>query len=166
MPSGPEPGAACVIVPLDLDEPAVSAEVLRLQRAAYAVEAALIGDDRIPPLHEDEEQLRAAGLQCLGSWCADDTPACQRLAGAVAWVHAGEALDVHRLVVDPTQVRRGVGRALVAHLLATHPDLPAVVSTGRDNVPARRLYEGLGFREGGTVEALPGLWVVGYALSR
>ena len=76
------------------------------------------------------------------------------------------AVDLHRLVVDPAQVRRGIGRALVQHLLTEHGDSPVVVSTGRDNSPARRLYEGLGFTESGQAEVVPGLWVVRYRLSR
>jgi len=44
-------------------EDTVAAELVRLQRAAYAVEAALIGDDRIPPLHEGPADLRAARLR-------------------------------------------------------------------------------------------------------
>ena len=35
--------------------------VLDLQRESYAIEAALIGDDRIPQLTETLEELRAAG---------------------------------------------------------------------------------------------------------
>lgn len=85
---------------------------------------------------------------------------------AFAWVVDGPLLDLHRLVVDPVHARRGLGRALVAHLLDAHPDRPAVVSTGRGNLPARRLYEGLGFTEAGTVEVLPGLQVVRYELVR
>jgi ribosomal protein S18 acetylase RimI-like enzyme len=38
-----------------------------------------------------------------------------------------------------------------------------VVSTGRDNVPARALYEGLGFTPQGEAEPVPGLWIVHYA---
>ena len=41
-----------VIEPLDLADPATAADVLRVQRAAYRVEAELIGFDGIPPLHE------------------------------------------------------------------------------------------------------------------
>jgi ribosomal protein S18 acetylase RimI-like enzyme len=157
------------VIPLDLAEPGLPAELVRLQRAAYAVEAALIGDDRIPPLHEDAEQLRAAGLQWLGVPGPHRAAFRRRspaLAAAVAWVVEDGVLDLHRLVVDPSCARRGLGRALVQHLLDAHPDGPAVVSTGRGNAPARRLYEGLGFSEVGTVEVLPGLQVVRYELAR
>jgi predicted GNAT family acetyltransferase len=39
---------------------------------------------------------------------------------------------------------------------------PTVVATGRDNTPARALYERLGFTPTGDREVLPGLWVTGY----
>ena len=40
----------------------VAAELLVLQRSAYAVEADLIGDDRVPPLHESLPGLRVTRL--------------------------------------------------------------------------------------------------------
>ncbi len=39
--------------------------LLGFQHAAYAVEAELIGDDRIPGLHESAEELQAADLLWL-----------------------------------------------------------------------------------------------------
>jgi hypothetical protein len=53
-------------VPIRDALPATDAELARalsrVQYAAYAVEAALIQDDRIPPLHEDQHDLRQAPL--------------------------------------------------------------------------------------------------------
>jgi hypothetical protein len=40
------------------------------------------------------------------------------------------------------------------------------VSTGRDNLPARRLYALLGFAPDGEAEVLPGLWVSRFLLLR
>lgn len=132
----------------------LAGELLSLQRAAYAAEAALIGDDRIPPLHETLDALRAAPLSWTGAFVDD------RLAGAIAWTEDGGVVDVHRLVVAPAMSRRGIGTALVRSVLAPHR--PTVVATGRDNLPARALYLRSGFVPTGDREVLPGLWVTGF----
>jgi ribosomal protein S18 acetylase RimI-like enzyme len=135
-------------------EPALAVRLLEVQRAAYAVEARLIGDDRIPALHEDLAALTAAGL----SWLVARHGA--RVLGALGRRYTDGGVEVDRLVVDPIAARRGTGRALVAAALADAAGRPVTVSTGRDNVPARRLYAQAGFRETGEREVLPGLWVV------
>jgi ribosomal protein S18 acetylase RimI-like enzyme len=140
------------------DEP-LGGELLALQKAAYAVEAAIIKDDRIPPLHESLADLRAQPLQWLGAVDEDG-----RLAGAVAWEETDDEMDINRLIVHPSALRHGIGRALVKEVLARAGARRVVVSTGRDNAPARRLYEGLGFGPAGEVEVIPGLWIANYAL--
>src|SRR5690349_1712014 len=81
--------------------------VMAVQRAAYTVEAALMGDDRIPPLHESVADLCAADLVWLAAFDGES------LAGAIAWADDPVELDIDRLVVDPARHRRGIGRALV-----------------------------------------------------
>ena len=135
---------------------AVAAALLALQRSAYTVESVLIGDDRIPPLHESLPELRTAALWWLGATSGE------RLVGAVAVRVEEDGLDVDRLVVAPDAHRRGVGSALVAAVLGRAAGRPTTVSTGRDNRPARRLYERLGFAPTGDVQVLPGLWVSRY----
>lgn len=143
--------------PLDPRSDAVlAAELLALQHEAYAVEAGLLGDDRIPPLHEDVAGLRAAPLRWAG------VRAGGRLAGALAWTDEGDLVDVHRLVVASAAARRGIGSGLVRWLLGEAGGRPTVVATGRDNAPARALYERLGFVATGDREVVPGLWVTGY----
>lgn len=136
-----------------------SDEMLRLQRAAYAVEAELIGDVRIPALSEDLAGLLSAGLSWLG--VVDG----ERLVGAVGYVETAALVDVQRLVVAPDAARRGIGRALVTEVLRVAGGRQVEVATGRGNAPARALYEGLGFRRVGDVEVLPGLWVSRYELT-
>ncbi|SFT61073.1 Acetyltransferase (GNAT) domain-containing protein [Geodermatophilus amargosae] len=138
-------------------DPALAARLLEVQHAAYAVEARLIGDDRIPALHEDLAGLTSAGLSWL---VARDGTA---VLGALGWQSTSDGVDVDRLVVDPAYARRGTGRALVAAVLDLAGDRPVTVSTGRDNTPARRLYARAGFREVAEREVLPGLWVVDLA---
>jgi ribosomal protein S18 acetylase RimI-like enzyme len=115
---------------------AVAAELVALQRAAYAVEAELIGSTAIPPLHDTAESLVGAGLTWFGTR--------------------------ERLVVAPRAFRRGIGAALVRHVLGFAGARPVVVSTGRANVPARALYERLGFVRTADEEVRPGLWVTRY----
>ncbi len=143
--------------PLDpAGDAGVAVQLLRLQREAYAVEAALIGDHRIPPLREDLTALRAAPLRWTGALLDD------RLAGAVAWTDEGDLVDVHRLVVATSAARRGLGSALVRSVLSAAGERPTLVATGRDNAPARALYRRLGFVRTRDREVLPGLWVTGY----
>lgn len=43
---------------IDPTAPEISHRIVQIQRAAYAIEAYLIGFDRIPPLRETEDQVR------------------------------------------------------------------------------------------------------------
>ena len=137
----------------------VASRLLALQREAYAAEAALIRDDRIPGLHETLEELRGADL----TWLAvlDDRGAPL---AALAARQTGRLIDIDRLVVAPSAARQGYGSHLVATVLAqaAGAGYEVVVATGRDNLPARRLYEQLGFRHTGDEEPVPGLWVASY----
>lgn len=128
--------------------------LLELQHAAYAVEAELIGDDRIPPLHETQADLVSADLHWIASFDGE------RIVGAVGCSIEDDVVDIDRLMIDPAYHRRGIGAALVTQALALAAR--AVVSTGRDNAPARGLYESLGFVHRADVEPVPGLWVSEY----
>ena len=123
--------------PLDRD---TAAELLELQHRAYRVEAELIGDDRIPPLHETLEDLLGCGETFLG---ARDGAT---LIGAISWRSDDATLDIHRLMVDPGAFRRGTASALVRAALVAEPGARrAVVQTGAANEPARALYLREGF---------------------
>ncbi len=91
--------------------PELARTLLEIQQAAYALEATLIDDDRIPALHEDAEDLRSAPLL----WLAASIDG--RLVGALAWSENDAELDIDRLVVTPDMHRRGVGSALVREVL-------------------------------------------------
>lgn len=141
-------------------DPAADTELARLllaiQHAAYSIEADVIGDRRIPPLHEDLESLRSAALEWLGCF---DGPT---LVGALAWTMTSDEVDIDRLVVAPEAQRRGVGTQLVRHLLKLAGQRRTTVATGRANLPARRLYERLGFALAAEREVQPGLWLACY----
>jgi GNAT superfamily N-acetyltransferase len=140
--------------------PAADAELaralLQVQRAAYAVEAALIQDDRIPYLQEDLDDLRQAPLRWLVAVIED------QVSGALAWTEKTDEVDIDRLVVVAGARRRGVGLALVGAVLRRAGTRPTTVSTARANGPARALYEQLGFSAVHDREVLPGLWITHY----
>lgn len=135
---------------LEIDGPGVADRIVELQRAAYAVEAALIGFSEIPLLREGVSQVRLLDLHWVGAF-EDET-----LVGGLAYADAGPVRDIDRLFVDPAHARRGIGRRLVRSVL----DAPTVtVSTGSDNTPAVGLYVSLGFRERGRREIGPGVTI-------
>jgi ribosomal protein S18 acetylase RimI-like enzyme len=140
--------------PLDLADAEVAAVVLELQRRSYAVEARLIGSDRLPPLHESFEELQTCEETFLGAYVDG------QLAAVVSWKFDGATIDIHRLAVDPDSFRRGVGAALVRAALGSEPEARrAIVQTGAANEPAKELYRGEGFAAVGEREVLPGLWI-------
>ena len=139
---------------LHLSRETVATELLELQRRAYRVEADLIGSDEIPPLRETLAELQACGETFLGAR-ADGT-----LVAAVSWRVVDETIDLHRLVVDPTRFREGLGSTLVRAALAAEPSCrQAIVQTGAANEPAKALYRAEGFSAAGELEPAPGLRV-------
>lgn len=135
---------------LDLKDPVVATELLRLQRSAYSVEARLIGSNAIPPLNETLAELRRAPVE----WTAIRSNGA--LVAAMAIRSEGGAVDIDRLVVDPGAMRRGFGSVLVRSL---PDDAVITVSTGTLNQPAHAFYTKHGFRKTGESEPVPGLAV-------
>jgi ribosomal protein S18 acetylase RimI-like enzyme len=143
-----------VIRALDLSDRAVAERVLAIQRAAYAVEAELIGFDGIPPLQEDLAGLMTSTEHWLGRYDGEI------LVGAVAYEFPDDAtVEISRLIVDPAHARRGHGRALLDHLDQLEPRPVSVVSTGSANAPAVTLYKSRGYAEIGQVEVAPGIHI-------
>lgn len=127
--------------------------LLSLQRAAYTVEAELIGDDRIPPLQEGVSDLAAWRGQWVTVWEG------VHLTGAIAWSETAENLEIEKLMVAPGAARRGVGTALLGQVLEVSAGRPIDVATGRDNAPAVALYVRHGFEHLGDERVPPGIWV-------
>jgi GNAT superfamily N-acetyltransferase len=134
-------------------DPWFARTLLRMQHAAYRLEAELVGDDRIPPLQDDDVTLPAWRGQYLVAWRGVE------LLGAIAWRDHGDHLDVDRLMVEPSTHRHGVGSALLQAVLDRADGRPVQAATGRDNAPALALYTRLGFEAQGDEQVEPGLWI-------
>jgi len=144
------------IRPLDLREPDTLAELVRLQRAGYRVEADLIGFDGLPPLRETPDELAAVEESFLGAFDEGD-----ELLGAVAFRRHRTWVDIHRLVVDPAAFRRGIATRLLDTLDALHADAAyTTVATGERNAPAVGLYQRRGFEAVGGTAVAPGIRIV------
>ena len=143
-----------MIRPIVIGADGVAELVVEIQRDAYLVEAELMGFHGIPQLHETVEDVRSRDdLQWLGAFEND------RLIGVIAWSEMDGTLDIDRLVVAPSHARMGNGRMLVSALDGA---MRVTVSTGEANLPARSLYESLGFALVATSEVAPAVAVVHY----
>ncbi|MFD9102666.1 GNAT family N-acetyltransferase [Streptomyces virginiae] len=142
------------IRPLDLSDDATADAVHRIGRAAYSVEAEIIGFDGIPALRESLPEMRAQALRWVGAVSEGG-----QLAGFLAWEEEPDGdIGIDRLCVDPAFFRRGVASLLLRHALAElFPGRPVRVTTGVANAPAVRLYEALGFTRGADFSPAPGL---------
>jgi GNAT superfamily N-acetyltransferase len=140
-------------------DPYVAAMLLKLQLEAYAIEASLIGDDRIPTLHEDDEALAAPRGHWCTAWEGVD------LLGAVSWHEHDDHLDIDRVMVSPAALRRGIATALLAHVREEAHGRELIVATGRDNSPAVALYAKHGFQPMGDEEVPPGIWITRFRLT-
>ncbi|MEU8434628.1 GNAT family N-acetyltransferase [Streptomyces sp. NPDC029216] len=150
--------------PLDLADEATAVAVHRIGRAAYAVEAELIGFDGIPALGESLAEMRARELRWLGAVGPDG-----EIAGFLAWEEPGGdgPLRLDRLCVDPARFRRGVASLLLRHALEElFPGRPVEVTTGAANTPAVTLYERLGFVRGADFSPVPGLRMASFSRGR
>lgn len=133
----------------------VARRVLEIQRAAYAVEAELVGYDDIPPLHETLAELQARQLVFLGV-SADRT-----LAGVLGYLRSGDAVDIDRLAVDPAFSRRGLASKMLRELFVRERDARRfTVSTGYGNEPAINLYRRFEFELVGASEPVAGVRVM------
>ncbi|THA82519.1 GNAT family N-acetyltransferase [Streptomyces sp. A0592] len=149
------------IRPLDLADDATAAAVHRIGRAAYAVEAEIIGFDGIPALRESLAEMRAQDLRWVGAVSESG-----ELAGFLAWEEEpdrGSGIGIDRLCVAPAFFRRGIASLLLRHALAElFPGRPVQVTTGAANIPAVRLYEALGFTRGPDFSPVPGLTMAAF----
>lgn len=144
------------VAAVDQRDPDTAVELVALQRRAYAVEAELIGYDRIPPLVESAQQLMESSLTI---WALMEQGA---VVGLIGFTEEPGTVDIDRIAVDPAHFRRGYARLLLNRLHDQHPGCAFVVSTGAANAPAMALYERLGYERVGERTVVQTLVVVDF----
>ena len=136
----------------DLDSD-FSQQLFKLQKKSYTVEADLIGFADIPPLLETYEQF----IHCNESFiCFLEGDA---LAGAISYTIENRLMRICRMIVHPAYFRQGIADALLNDLQLQGGWEKISVSTGRMNLPARKLYEKNGFTHKEDIEAAPNLFI-------
>lgn len=126
---------------LDHTDARLAQSITSLFHAAYTIEASLIGVTSFPPLRRTAEDVASALSTFYGCFDGD-----QLLAVAEVEITAGNPVEVASFAVNPVAFRRGVGSALLTHLLREAGDTPVIVATALANTPGIRLYEKHGFR--------------------
>jgi GNAT superfamily N-acetyltransferase len=129
---------------LDHSLVSVAERIHAVQIAAYSQEAVLIGAVDFPPISRTPEDVRSSSEQFFGAYIGSE------LVGTAGIESGGEArIGIASFVVAPEWHRRGVGRALLHHIMEFHGHHELQVQTAARNLPALALY-----RQGGFVEAL------------
>jgi len=137
---------ALVIEQLDHREPAIAAELGRVMRRAYVLEAEWLnlaaGD--FPPAQRSDAAIAAASGPFFGLRASGKLVAVLELEETTEG--SGPELWIASLCVDPAFHRQGHGRRLVKHAIQVAGGRPLRVSTGAANAAAMALYESQGFR--------------------
>lgn len=112
-----------------------------LEQVAALTEAAF-GDSPAEALSMVETTLSDPARQCWGLWEGE------KLLAVAGVGPAAEGLSIYSVAVDPARQGQGLGRRLMAGLLAVLPrDRALVVEVDSVNRPARALYKAFGFKE-------------------
>ncbi len=119
------------------------ADVLRVQLAAFTIEARLYDDPALPPLLEQAEAVRADLASGAGFVAVKDG----RVVGSVRTHVEGRTLHIARLAVEPAAQGRGIGTALLALAETTADADEARLFTGHRSLGNLRLYAAAGYRE-------------------
>ncbi|MFE4895307.1 GNAT family N-acetyltransferase [Peribacillus butanolivorans] len=128
-------------------------QLFMLQKKAYQIEADIIEFTDIPPLLETYDQFINCNETFIGFFKADT------LAGAISYTKEIMHIEICRIVVHPDYFRQGIAETLLNHLQFTCKWEKLSVSTGKMNLPARKLYEKNGFTHTKDVEAAPHFYI-------
>lgn len=137
---------------IDITQPVIAEEVLRVQRLAYKVEADLIGFVDVPPLKQTIKELEQSEETFYGFYTNG------QLSGVVSLKIEDRVMDISRLFVHPEQFRKGIAKKLIAFVQKYEKGFEEIfVSTAADNQPAVLFYVKNGFSVISEVKTIEGL---------
>lgn len=143
-----------MIKKLNVKDIETARRIIELQRASYKIEAQLIGFYDIPPLKETIDSLQACDEIFYGYYINDF------LAGIISFKIVEDVLDVHRLAVHPDFFRKGIASKLINFIEGLNSGInKIIVSTGKKNLPAIKLYIKNGYRRKNDIEVENGIYI-------
>jgi len=131
-------------------------EIRAVFQISYKVEAELLGATSFPPLSRPLEEFSTCPNDFVGYY--ED----HKLVAVVEMKNEASSMHIQSLVVDPAYFRRGIARKLIDFVLQHYPIKQFTVETGKENGPARKLYESFGFELLKTYTAEEGILKVRY----
>ncbi len=136
-----------------------AAQMHALFQSSYAVEAKLLGAEGFfPPLQRTTAQMRSCDNPFYGYYEGED------LLGLTELELSGDSIHIRTMIVAPKAFRKGIATQLMDSICAKYNPKILTVETGRDNPPARRLYEGYGFLLERTFPTSVGIVKVAYRM--
>jgi ribosomal protein S18 acetylase RimI-like enzyme len=119
----------------------VNAEEIRnVFQVSYKIEAKLLGARNFPPLSRSIQSFINSANAFYGFYTN------KRLVAVLEMKKEPDSMLIQSLVVHPDFFRRGIARKLIEFILQKFDSNQFTVETGKDNDPARKLYESFGFQ--------------------
>ena len=131
--------SACMIQQIEHTQHNQAQDIRRVFQVSYKIEAELLGATNFPPLSRPIEDFYNCPNDFVGYYEE------HQLVAVVEMKNEASSMHIQSLVVDPAYFRRGIARKLIEFVLEHSAITQFTVETGRDNGPARKLYEGFGF---------------------
>ena len=145
---------------LDHEQEATAEEIYSIFQVSYAVEAQLLGASNFPPLNRTVADFLKSNTSFFGFYQGE------RLAAVLEIEPKPKTFHICSLVVDPHFFRQGIASKLISHILDLFEGNTITVETGLANEPAKKLYEGLGFKEDGQYDTDIGIRKIKFILER
>lgn len=141
-----------MIKKIDITNPEIAFDVLRVQLPAYQTEASILNYYHLPPLHDNIDSLLNCGETFYGYYIRGI------LCGAISCKIKKHTADIHRLIVHPDYFQKGIAGKLLEFLEDRNKNIDTIiVATAAENNPAINFYIKNGFTKTSETKVEDGL---------
>ena len=116
-------------------------KLYKIWQESYIVEKELLGAADFPPLNRLASDFMESENDFLGLYEKKE------LLGVIEIAQKLNSVHLQSLVVDPNHFRKGIATKLINKVFDLYPATTYTVETGNSNIPAKKLYESLGFKK-------------------